>query len=189
MSRKKALRIVVGLMVVLGLVLVSLPFLQSLSVNPKQEHAAWRPCDISGMNKGEWKKCGWTFIYRRTDEDIAAVDRYRDLLADPESRQSEQPVAAQNQWRSENREYFVFEPWSSFRRCPVEFRDSGHDYPWEPPEHRVLQELPFFMESCEGRTWDMSGRLYHRQGYPPERNLTVPRVKWVSSEKVLIYGG
>jgi ubiquinol-cytochrome c reductase iron-sulfur subunit len=189
MSNRKALIGIVGAMIIVGLVLLAIPFVKSLSVNPKQEHAAWRPCDVSHMQKGELKKCGWTFIYRRTDEDMAAVDRYRDLLADPQSRQSEQPVTAQNLWRSENREYFVFKPWSPARGCPVELRDSGHDYPWEPPEHRALQELPYFTEPCGGRTWDMSGRLYHRHGYPPERNLTVPRVDWVAPDKVLIYGG
>ena len=57
------------------------------------------------------------------------------------------------------------------------------------PEIEALKELPFFTEPCEARTWDTSGRLYNRKGYPPERNLIVPRVRWISDSKVFIHGG
>ena len=56
-------------------------------------------------------------------------------------------------------------------------------------EKEALEALPYFTELCGGRTWDMSGRLYQRGGHPPEENLTVPNVKWISDTRVLVYGG
>jgi len=60
---------------------------------------------------------------------------------------------------------------------------------WEPVEKAAISTLPYFTEPCEGRTWDTSGRLYRRSNYPLEKNLIVPKVRWVSEFKVLIYGG
>jgi hypothetical protein len=165
-----------------------IPFVSSMSINPKQENEAWNTCDISGLEKGSLKRCDWAVVYRRTDMDVFLIDKYSSLLADPDSEHSEQPSSAQNRWRSESKEYFVFKPWAPVRKCEVKLVDSNYYYGWEPPENDALNELPFFAEQCEGRAWDTSGRLYYREGYPPERNLIVPRVEWVAPTKVIIHG-
>jgi hypothetical protein len=97
-------------------------------------------------------------------------------------------LSAQNKWRSESKEYFIFKPYAPKRSCGVKLVNSKNYYGWEPPENAALVELPYFTEACEGRTWDTSGRLYYREGYPPERNLIVPKVQWLSETKVLIHG-
>ena len=188
MSRRTHLKLAVGAMAVLGAAMVSLPFLYSLSINPKQENDAWGACDVSDLAQGAMKQCGWAAVYRRTSEDMASVDKFASLLADPDSIHSSQPSSAKNHWRSENPYYFVFKPWAPHRRCKVWLETSRKYYSgWEPPENVALTELPYFMEPCEGRTWDTSGRLYKRDGYPPEQNLAVPSVRWISPTKVLIY--
>lgn len=187
MNRRDALKLAVGAMAVSGIGICAIPFVHSLSINPKQENEAWGSCDVSELGKGSTKQCGWAVVYRRTDTDISSIDKYSSLLADRNSEHSEQPSSAQNRWRSENKEYFVFKPWSPIRKCEVKLVDSKY-YGWEPPENDALMELPFFTERCEGRTWDTSGRLYYRGGCPPERNLIVPKVRWVTPTKVLIHG-
>lgn len=189
MEKKVVLKLSLGTMLIIGLVLIAVPFIQSLSVNPKQENAAWGSCDLSDLPKGGLKKCGWVFVYRRTDTDILSINRFAALLADPGSKESEQPLSATNQWRSENKEFFIFKPWAPNRGCEVKLINPRPDFAWERPENEALMELPFFAEQCDGRTWDTSGRLYYREGWPSERNLSVPRVRWVSPEKVLIRGG
>lgn len=188
MNKRTILKVAVSGMAIIGLLLLLMPFLSSLNINPKQENNAWAACNVSEIQKGSLKKCGWSVVYRRTDKDIESVDKFITLLADPNSEQSKQPLSAQNKWRSEDKEYFIFKPYAPKRHCGVKLINSKNHYRWEPPEHAALVELPYFTEPCEGRTWDMSGRLYHREGYPQERNLIVPKVNWVSQTKVLIYG-
>lgn len=188
MNRRDALKLAVTGLALLGIGISAIPFINSLSINPKQKNEAWGSCDVSELKKGSTKQCGWAVVYRRTDKDISSIDKYTSLLTDPNSKQSEQPASAQNRWRSENKEYFVFKPWAPVRKCVVKLVDSKFYYGWEPPENEALIELPFLTEPCEGRTWDTSGRLYYREGYPPERNLIVPKVQWVSPTKVLIHG-
>jgi ubiquinol-cytochrome c reductase iron-sulfur subunit len=187
MNKRSALKLTVGALALIGVTVSAVPFVNSLSINPKQENDAWGSCDVSELKKGETKKCGWAIVYRRTDIDISSIDKYTSLLADPGSKQSEQQSLAQNRWRSVNEDYFIFKPWAPIRKCEVKLVEPKFYYGWEPPENDALMELPFFTEPCEGRTWDTSGRLYYREGYPPERNLIVPKVQWVSPTKVFIH--
>ena len=176
-------------MTALALAIAVLPFIESMSVNAKQENDAWGACNVADLVPGDVKRCGRFSIYRRTPKDRSVVQEYIHLLADPGSAESEQSDTAKNEWRSENPEYFVFLPWAPERGCGVQLVTTGPGFLWDVPEAAALKELPFFTEPCEARAWDTSGRLYHRRGYPPERNLTVPKVRWMSDSEVLVYGG
>ena len=189
MDKRTFLRSMVATMMLIGGVMIATPFVESLSINPRQENAAWHACDVSALSPGEMKKCGWSVVYRRTEEDRASVTKFASLLADPNSIESQQPKGANNQWRSTNPEFFIFKPYAPVRGCLVESVTTGQMFRWKLPENDALKELPYFMEPCEGRTWDTSGRLYHRKGYPPEKNLIVPEVRWVSKTKVLVHAG
>lgn len=147
----------------------------------------WAVCDLSGMRSGDFKECGWgSVVYKRTDRDINAIDEYYGLLADPMSLLSNQPDAAKNEWRSENKKCFVFLPFAPIRGCELNFKLPGRDINPQWPEAAALFELPYLSESCEGRAWDMSGRLYKREGYPDELNVTVPNFQWQSEFEVII---
>lgn len=189
MNKKSVLIVSFAVTAVIGLVFLSIPFFRSLSITAKQESDAWGACDVSNVAPGATKKCGWTTVYRRTLLDKKSIAQFEYLLADVSSNESKQPESARNQWRSENQDFFVFKAWAPVRGCGVELKGPGAPLGWEPIEREAIATLPYFTESCEGRTWDTSGRLYRRSNYPRELNLIVPKVRWVSDSKVLIYGG
>lgn len=174
---------------VTGIVFFSVPFLRSLSITARQESDAWGACDVSSLAPGAVKKCGSAMVYRRTSRDKSSIRQFEYLLADAYSKGSKQPESARNQWRSESQDFFVYKAWAPVRGCGVELKAPGPPQGWEPVEKAAILALPYFTEPCEGRIWDTSGRLYRRPNYPEEKNLTVPKVRWVSDSKVLIYGG
>ncbi len=175
-------------MVIIGIGFLSIPFIQSMNINIKQENDAWATCDLSDIAPGSIKECGYGKVYRRTQADKDSISKFAHLLDDPKMSNSEQPESASNKWRSENPDFFVFYPWAPKRLCAVEFKVANSiEYGgWKPPEYEALNELPFFIEPCESRTWDTSGRLYHRSNYPAEYNLIVPNVRWKTNTRILI---
>lgn len=188
-NRKFLLIVAIAGMTIVGVIFLSIPFFQSLSMNAKQENDAWGAvCDVSDLALGGMKKCGLATVYRRTSIDKKSIARFKHLLADPASSESKQPESTRNQWRSENKDFFVFSPWAPVRGCGVELKDPEKSFERGPEEKEALLTLPYFTENCEGRTWDTSGRLYLRTYNPPEKNLIVPRVRWVSESSLLIYG-
>lgn len=187
MEKRSALVVLVLLTGVVGLALFATVLIKSMTVNSKQRNDAWVECELAALPPGHLMRCGWASIYRRTTGEKNAVGAYINLLDDPYSKSSKQPESAKNKWRSESEEFFIFLPWAPHRGCPVELKPAGRNYPaWKPDEIAVLLKSPYFLERCEGRTWDASGRLYGRKGYPPEYNLTVPIVSWVSKNRVLV---
>ena len=172
-----------------GIVFLSIPFISSLSMTAKQENDTWGACDVSNLAPGAVKKCGWAMVYRRTPLDKSAIRQFEYLLADAHSNGSKQPESARNQWRSESQDFFVFKAWAPVRGCAVELKNPGVPLGSKSVEKAAILTLPYFTEPCEGRTWDTSGRLYRRSNYPMENYLIVPKVRWVSEFKVLIYGG
>jgi len=174
--KRTALKLAVTCMVVIGLIFVSIPFLGSWAINQKQESFVWKSCDMSDMKEGELKKCGWAMIYKRTALDKENIKKYVYLLDDPNSLKSKQPEALRNVWRSETPDFFTFKSRSPRLGCRINLKNKPlYD---EAPEKVALSELPYFTEFCDGRTWDTSGRLYKREGYPFELNLVVPKVSW-----------
>lgn len=196
MHQRKILTGLVTVLIGFGFLMASIPFFASLSPTPKAENDAWIICDVSNLKPGEFQDCGNSQIYRRTSLDKEAIDRFKKLLADPASIHSKQPSEARNKWRSVNIDYFIFRPFAPERGCLTKFHekpeacssDTGCNNPfyWGPPEAKALESLPYFYEYCEGRTWDMSGRLYNREYYPYEENLAVPKARWLSKTKVQI---
>lgn len=189
MSRRSLLVTTFIVATVIGVVFFNIPFFRSLSISAKQESDTSGACDVSSLAPGAVKKCGWAMVYRRTPLDKSSVRQFEYLLADAHSNESKQPESLRNQWRSESQDFFVLKAQAPARGCGVELKNPGVPQGWEPAEKAAILALPYFTEPCEGRTWDTSGRLYRRPNYPMEKNLTVPKVRWVSEFKVLIYGG
>jgi len=173
-------------MLLFGLAAIAYPFLSSFSTGPKQENDAWLTCDISTLDAGNKMRCGHAMIYKRTKQDFATISKYEALLADARSENSHQPEEATNIWRSERPDYFIFMPWAPVKGCAVTLVRGKTHLNFPVSEKAALDALPYLTEPCENRTWDMSGRLYAREGYPPEQNLFVPTVKWQSGSLVHI---
>ncbi|HEY9052935.1 MAG TPA: hypothetical protein VIQ03_15395 [Gammaproteobacteria bacterium] len=191
MNKKRILTRITILMSLIGAMLIAYPFVNSFSISEKSLNDSIVTCSVKEMKPGEIIECNFAAIYKRTEKDKEYINKFAYLLADPQSIFSKQPISSKNDWRSENPDYFIFYAWAPKRGCPVGYHEpKAHGDIWyQLPEVEALELLPYFTEQCEGRTWDTSGRLYHREGYPDETNLTVPRTKWISSVSVHIYGG
>jgi hypothetical protein len=189
MNKKKLLSRLVYLTAIIGLIFAAVPFVNSLNPGEKAKNDAWVKCDLSELQEGEIMQCGLAEVYKRTEIDKLSVSKYASFLEDRESKNSGQPEDLKNEWRSSDKNYFVYRPWAPIRGCKIEFMKAGLLQNWEPPEAVAMKNLPYYFERCEGRAWDMSGRLYHREGYPPEKNLIVPKTKWVSESLMFIYHG
>lgn len=187
MDKRKSLLISVACLGTIGLLFVGAVFFYALGPTKGSENDAWAEIDLSGMKPGEVNDVGWAWIYRRHEEDKARVGAYLEMLADPESAHSTQPESSKNQWRSASPDFFVFLPWAPQRGCGVIFRAKGTNVGDWWPEHKIASEIPHFIEPCEGRIFDSSGRLFLRRGYPPEQNLSVPYTKWITPTKVLVW--
>ena len=179
MVARRTLVVAVALVALMAVLLIGAVFAGSLSLNPRQQQAAWITCDVSRIAPGSTGTCGHFMVYRRTDADKLAVDRHVALLDDPQSLHSRQPESIRNAWRSSNPHYFVFLAEAPLRGCKVQLKAAGSiesQASW--PEAIATSELPFFYESCDNRAWDTSGRLYRRPPWPAESNLTVPPTRW-----------
>ena len=171
---------------VLGLVLAAIPFVRSMGLNPRVAAAA-PAFDVRGMKPGELHKLDFgLWVYRRTAEDLAALGTYEEYLADPRSEMSQQPAALANVWRSDLREYFVFHPGAPKRHCAVELVAANSRSYEGFEETTVVSKLNHFFEPCEGRTFDVSGRVFARKSWPEELNLTVPQLDWVTDTKFVL---
>ena len=189
MNRRKSLLYVLTCLVLLAIFIIAKTLSNSLSINEKQENDAWVTCPIANLNPGELVSCNHAFLYayRRTNQDKQNIDQYVHLLEDPNSDKSKQPESARNQWRSENEDFFIFFASAPERGCSVELK-TIFNRSWKPQEYEAIKELPYFIEQCESRTWDTSGRIYSRKGAFSEYNLEVPRVEWLSNSSVRVHG-
>lgn len=141
--------------------------------------------DISRLQDGELLSPipAWRgrpiFIVKRPPEALAALNQDLEQLADPESRQPEQPDYARNEFRSRRPDVVVL-----VGLCP-------HLY-CSPTPHIALRPQPFdedwrggFFCPCHGSRFDLAGRVY--SGSPASRNMEVPPHSF-ESENVLIIG-
>jgi len=186
---KRKLIYALSFLAIVGLAFASYPFISSLSISEQTKSDSIFTCSVDNMKSGEIIECGRVSIYKRTENDKKYLTKFAYMLSDPQSIYSKQPKSINKLYRSENPDYLVYLSWAPKRGCPLSLKESvsSNDDWYIPPELEALKDLPYFTEQCEGRAWDTSGRLYHRDGYPEESNLTIPNTKWVSKTTVHIY--
>ena len=182
-SKRQLLSWGVASIAVLGLAFAAVPFLESWRPNPSVK-AALPVHEVKDMKAGELRKLdSEVWIYRRTEDDLKLLGAYDEYLADPRSEKSSQPLAVANQWRSVRPDYFIFFPGAPYRGCAVQLVPANTgDYPYFA-EGSVVSQLNHFYEPCEGRTFDVAGRVFSRPRWPEERNLRVPDIEWVTETK------
>ncbi len=169
-----------------GLAFAAVPFLKSWNPNPRVR-AALPVHEVKDMEAGELRKLdSGLWIYRRTEDDLSVLGTHDEYLADPRSERSSQPVTLTNHWRSVRPDYFIFFPGAPYRGCAVQFVAANtRDYP-DFAEGRVVTRLNHFYEPCEGRTFDVAGRVFARAHWPEEHNLRVPDIEWVTETKFAV---
>lgn len=167
-----------------GLVATTVPFVASFAPSEKAR-ALGAPVDVDlgSLRPGELRTVEWrgkpVFVLRRTPEMIDALARHDGLLADPQSRRSEQPEAARNTLRSSRPDLAVIEAVCTHLGCVPTFRptpgaaDIGADWPGG------------FYCPCHGSKFDLAGRVF--KNVPAPTNLTVPPHRFLA-EAVLSIG-
>lgn len=169
-----------------GVVGLAVPFIGSWNPSAKAL-AAGAPIkiDISRLSPGDllgpipaWRDKP-IFIIKRTDEMLEALDSLADRLADPASREEQQPVYAQNETRSIKPDILVMVGICTHLGCSPKFR------PEIAPQEFDPQWKGGFYCPCHGSKFDMAGRVY--SGVPAPTNLEVPP-HYYETDNVIVIG-
>ena len=166
-----------------GVVAAATPFVLSMFPSERAK-AAGAPVevDISKLEPGqkidvEWRgKVCW--IVQRTPEMLATLPKLTDRLADPTSRQDQQPAYARNEQRSIKPQIWIAVGICTHLGCSPTYRkdvapaDLGPDW------------LGGFFCPCHQSKFDLAGRVY--RSMPAPTNLVIPPHKYLSETRVLI---
>ena len=162
----------------------AVPFVASMWPSERTK-AAGAPveADIAVLQPGELRVFEWrgkpVWVLRRTKEMLDSLKAVVPNLTDPDSKHSEQPAYAKNEFRSLKPEYMVMEGVCTHLGCspqlkPVEARaEMGADW------------VGGFYCPCHGSKFDYAGRVF--RGAPAPVNLRVPPYNY-AAELALVIG-
>lgn len=182
-TRRRLLMITSGIGAV-GAAFVAVPFVQSMQPSARAK-AAGAPVevDISKIKPGmkitvEWRgKPVW--ILNRTPAMLASLKKVTPKLADPESKESDQPGYVDSRNRASNSKYLVVLGVCTHLGCAPKDRlqpgsVSGLGADW----------LGGFFCPCHGSTFDLAGRVF--KNVPAPTNLPVPPYRYLSDRRIII---
>ena len=162
----------------------AVPFVGSLAPSEKAK-ALGAPVtvDISEIQPGDVKIVPWrgrpVWIMRRTPEMLATLGKVRDDLADPDSKQPQQPDYIQGEARAIKPEFMVMLGVCTHLGCsPKKRADAG------AADLGASWQGGFFCP-CHGSKFDFSGRVY--ENVPAPLNIVVPPHRY-ESDTVLVIG-
>lgn len=162
---------------------VAVPFVASMLPSERAK-AAGAPveADIGGLEPGQKMIVEWrgkpVWIVHRTKEMLEAVKADNEKVSDPNSKRSEQPKYAANEFRSLKPEYLVLVGICTHLGCsPI---DKFHA---EPQPFDSDWKGGFYCP-CHGSLFDLAGRVYKNK--PAPDNLTVPPYKFAGDTKIVI---
>ena len=185
-SRRTWIAITCGVGAVGG-VAVAVPFVSTFAPS-ERARAAGAPVqvDISAIKPGEKLTVEWrgkpVWIIRRTPEQVAALPKNDDQLADPKSlRKPDEltPEYARNEGRSRKPEFFVGVGICTHLGCSPSDKFTPGAQPSLPDDWRGG-----FLCPCHGSTFDMAGRVFKNK--PAPDNLEVPPHMYLSDSMLLI---
>ncbi|HZE61777.1 MAG TPA: ubiquinol-cytochrome c reductase iron-sulfur subunit [Burkholderiales bacterium] len=138
--------------------------------------------DVSRIAPGELGVVEWrgkpVWILRRTKEMLESLKSVEPRLSDADSKASDQPKYAENEYRSKNPEVLVLVGVCTHLGCspqvkPAEAKaEMGADWPGG------------FYCPCHGSKFDLAGRVF--KGSPAPLNLVVPPYTIVSDSKIVV---
>jgi ubiquinol-cytochrome c reductase iron-sulfur subunit len=166
-----------------GVIATAVPFVASFKPSARaQALGAPIEVDVSKLEVGALLKVEWRghpiYILRRSDEMLASLKKDNALLRDPESKDSEQPSYAMNEYRSIKPAYLVLEGVCTHLGCAPQPRfevapaDLGPQWPGG------------FLCPCHGSKFDLAGRVF--QGVPAPTNLGVPPYRYINDNTIMI---
>jgi len=138
--------------------------------------------DIANLQPGELKVVEWrgkpVWVLRRTKEMLDSLKAVSNRLSDPDSKHSEQPAYAKNEYRSAKPELMVMEGVCTHLGCSPQLKladakaEMGADW------------AGGFYCPCHGSKFDYAGRVF--KGAPAPTNLKVPPYTFTSEIALLI---
>lgn len=168
-KRREMLSGLMKLLVFIGFIFVSIPFISSFSSKSIDEKTQkvdrWViTLPVSELIDGNVKALPWTgglvWVYTRTRSELQALSKLKTSLKDADSNQSDQPEKMKTVFRSENEKYFVFIPQENKRGCQVSLNKES--------------ENVIFTEPCFSAKYDAAGRIFKASGDKEQQNLAVP---------------
>jgi len=169
-----------------GGVATAVPFVSTFAPSERAK-AAGAPveADISGIKPGEKLTVEWrgkpVWIVRRTPEQLAALSKFDNELADPNSQRTAYPTPeyARNAARSIKPEYLVVVGICSHLGCSPSDKFQMGAQPSLPDDWHGG-----FLCPCHGSTFDLAGRVFKNK--PAPDNLEVPPHMYLSDARILI---
>ena len=186
-SSKRTWLIASGCAGAVGGVATAIPFVSTFQPSERAKAAgAAVEVDIAGLKPGEKVTVEWrgkpVWVVRRTPEQLAALGKVTDQLADPESKRKPDeftPVYARNEGRSIKPEFFVAVGICTHLGCSPSDKFQTGAQPSLPDDWQGG-----FLCPCHGSTFDMAGRVFKNK--PAPDNLEIPPHMYLSDSKLLI---
>jgi ubiquinol-cytochrome c reductase iron-sulfur subunit len=166
-----------------GAVATCVPFVGSMAPSERaQALGAPMEVDIAALGPGQLLTVEWrgrpVWVLRRTDAMLAGLRAHDDVLADPQSRRSDQPPYARNEWRSIKPEIAVLVAICTHLGCVPTFVP-------QPGAANLGASWPGgFFCPCHGSKFDLAGRVY--KNVPAPTNLEVPPHRYLTQLRLLI---
>ncbi|MCW2101204.1 UNVERIFIED_ORG: ubiquinol-cytochrome c reductase iron-sulfur subunit [Pseudomonas psychrophila] len=167
-----------------GAVGAAVPFVGSWFPSAKAK-AAGAPVkvNIAKVEPGQQMVAEWrgqpVFIVRRTEEILANLKKNDDRLADPDSKQSDQPTYVNPELRSIKPEILLLIGICTHLGCSPTFR------PEVAPADLGKDWVGGYFCPCHGSHYDLAGRVYKAQ--PAPLNLPVPPY-YYESDNIIVVG-
>ena len=164
-------------------VATAVPFVASMWPSERAK-AAGAPVetDISRLAPGEMAVIEWrgkpVWVIRRTKEMVESLKAVTPRLTDPNSKSSEQPKYAENEYRSAKPELMVMEGVCTHLGCSPQLKAA------DAKAEMGADWVGGFYCPCHGSKFDYAGRVF--RGAPAPTNLPVPPYTFVSDAQLLI---
>src|SRR6185503_8894764 len=161
----------------------AVPFAASMWPS-ERARAAGAPveAEIATLQPGELRVFEWrgkpVWVFRRSKEMLESLKAVGPNLTDPESKHSEQPKYAKNEYRSEKPDIMVLEGVCTHLGCSPQLK------PAEDKAEMGGDWVGGFYCPCHGSKFDLAGRVF--RGAPAPTNLKVPPYTFVSDGQLLI---
>lgn len=175
LSRRRFLSAATSVVGGVGLACASIPFIASwLPSSKTQAMNAPIEVDISKIEPGQKITVAWRgqpiFILHRTPQELSSLPSLNEALRDPFSKESIQPIYAQNEFRSIKKDIFVAIGICTHLGCVPLFR----------PELNSVESgwQGGFFCPCHGSKYDLAGRVY--KNVPAPTNLVIPPYQFLS---------
>ena len=168
-QRRKFLSGLMKLLVFIGFIFLSIPFISTFTSNDVEEKqkASTRwviTLPVSELVDGEIKQLNWSgglvWVYARNSKDIQSLKNKESVLRDRFSAKSDQPDSMKNNIRSASEKYFVFIPQENKKGCQVSLNKENAN--------------TVFSEPCFNAKYDSAGRIFSNSGHKQQTNLAVP---------------